>query len=668
MKKNKGFTLLIAIVVTSIMLLVSFVVTNIALKQIVLADAGVESQYAFYNADSGADCAIYWDLVNSGSSAFATSTTGNITCGSNSNITTGNQTIQTVPTQLSLIGGGGISNPTSIFQLDYTKGCAIVSVTKFDNGNTTVSSKGYNTCDVDAIKRYERGITITYVGNNNTIFGESGNASSIGHIQLSTGSMSFSANTGATPASQNLTIQNTGTNALNWTASTNQSWCHISSSSGAIGSGSQTIVAISVDSQASAGTYNCVVTISSVDSDNSPQAVAVTDTVSSGVLAYSGTPVSIPGQIEAENYDIGGQGTSYNDDDVPNNGGVYRTDRVDLWGPEDGSYVVGWVHAGEWLNYAVNVTSAGTYTMTARVASAGAGGTFHVEMDGTNVSGTMTVPNTGAWSTYAIISAPVTLTAGDHTMKIVMDSNGATTASVGNINWIKFTSGAFTVDISGTLTTSLISYWKLSDSAGHRADSKGSNNLTNFNTVTSVAGKVGNASSFSSASSQYLGISDNASMSTGGIDFTISAWVNISDDSTRVIASKYDDTGTTKEWRLIYKASVKKFAFSTTDSGNTVTEIIADTPTPITLGSWYFVVAWRNQSSGTINVQVNNGTVYSLAASAPVDTSAAFKVGWSHSTTWWNGKIDEVGWWKKVLSTQERTDLYNAGTGSTYNP
>ena len=56
-----GFTLLIAIVTTSMLLIVSFVVVNIALKQLVLANAGKESQHAFYNADSGTECAVYWE-------------------------------------------------------------------------------------------------------------------------------------------------------------------------------------------------------------------------------------------------------------------------------------------------------------------------------------------------------------------------------------------------------------------------------------------------------------------------------------------------------------------------------------------------------------------------------------------------------------------------------
>jgi hypothetical protein len=61
MKRNKGFTLLIAVVTTSLMLLVSFVVLNVALKQLILSHSNQESQYAFYAADSGIGCAVYWD-------------------------------------------------------------------------------------------------------------------------------------------------------------------------------------------------------------------------------------------------------------------------------------------------------------------------------------------------------------------------------------------------------------------------------------------------------------------------------------------------------------------------------------------------------------------------------------------------------------------------------
>lgn len=63
-RKTKGFTLLVAIIVTSMLLIISFVVANIAYKQLILANSNQESQYAFYNADSGIECAVYWDFRN----------------------------------------------------------------------------------------------------------------------------------------------------------------------------------------------------------------------------------------------------------------------------------------------------------------------------------------------------------------------------------------------------------------------------------------------------------------------------------------------------------------------------------------------------------------------------------------------------------------------------
>lgn len=171
-KNTKGFTLLIAIVTTSLLLIVSFVVVNIALKQLVLANAAKESQYAFYNADSGTECAVYWDLQGSTTGApseFDLSDTippHSIVCNGQPAITTSSQTVNTTPLQHSIIGGtDAATNPdgagTSIFELDFVKGCAIVRVIKA-GGLTTIDSRGYNDCTIGALRRYERGVQLAY--------------------------------------------------------------------------------------------------------------------------------------------------------------------------------------------------------------------------------------------------------------------------------------------------------------------------------------------------------------------------------------------------------------------------------------------------------------------------------------------------------------------------
>src|SRR5262249_35018362 len=93
---------------------------------------------------------------------------------------------------------------------------------------------------------------------------------------------------------------------------------------------------------------------------------------------YFGSAVAIPGVVEVENFDAGGEGVAYHDDGPGNAGGQYRQTDVDIAADANNTgYVVGWVSAGEWLNYSVNVTTAGSYTIGVRVACYGQGGTFH---------------------------------------------------------------------------------------------------------------------------------------------------------------------------------------------------------------------------------------------------------------------------------------------------
>src|SRR5699024_10357311 len=89
---------------------------------------------------------------------------------------------------------------------------------------------------------------------------------------------------------------------------------------------------------------------------------------------YGGTAAAVPGTIQAENFDEGGAGVAYVDTTSGNAGGKYRVTDVDIESSADagGGYDLGWVFAGERLNYSVNVAAAGTYDIDVRVASPGA--------------------------------------------------------------------------------------------------------------------------------------------------------------------------------------------------------------------------------------------------------------------------------------------------------
>src|SRR5438874_3370428 len=128
---------------------------------------------------------------------------------------------------------------------------------------------------------------------------------------------------------------------------------------------------------------------------------------------YSGSPIPIPGSIPGSNFDNGGEGVAYHDTTAGNTGGQFRSTGVDIAASSEGGYTIGWVAAGEWTNYTVNVPAAGNYTATIRVASPTGGGSLHIGFNGpSSVWKTITVPATGGWQTFTNVVVPVTLGAG----------------------------------------------------------------------------------------------------------------------------------------------------------------------------------------------------------------------------------------------------------------
>src|SRR5205085_3591368 len=123
----------------------------------------------------------------------------------------------------------------------------------------------------------------------------------------------------------------------------------------------------------------------------------------------------------------------YHDIRRGNDGGQYRATDVDIEATTDtgGGYNVGWIDAGEWLEYTVSVASAGSYNINMRVASCCSGGSFHIEMNNVNVTGTQSFASTGGWQTWITKTVSnVSLSAGQQVMRLVMETGGW------NVNYI----------------------------------------------------------------------------------------------------------------------------------------------------------------------------------------------------------------------------------------
>ncbi len=154
-----------------------------------------------------------------------------------------------------------------------------------------------------------------------------------------------------------------------------------------------------------------------------------------GQESYLGYPHAIPTRIQAEDFDVGGAGVAYKDADVGNNGAQYRTSEdvdIEICYDAGGGYGVGWLEEGEWLEYTVNVPVGGEYPIDIRVASLMTGGVFHLEFDGVDRTGEVTVPVTTGWQNWETVSTTAVLASGEHVMRFVPETDGF------NVNWFEF--------------------------------------------------------------------------------------------------------------------------------------------------------------------------------------------------------------------------------------
>lgn len=225
--------------------------------------------------------------------------------------------------------------------------------------------------------------------------------------------------------------------------------------------------------------------------------------------------------------------------------------------------------------------------------------------------------------------------------------------------------------VSSTITPSLQSHWKLDEASGNAIDAHGSNTLLDVNTVTSNPGKLGTARQFTAANGELLTTPDVASLSIGsGVLMTLATWVYM--DSVPGSGARHNivakRTGPSPEYFMGWNNPYFEFcACSAVGNANFTAANSTSFGGPST-GQWYFVVGWYDGVN--LNIQINDGPVDSTAYTLDIyDGLGAFAIGGYYDAggnEFWDGRIDSVSLWKRVLTAAERTALYNAGFGLDY--
>ena len=214
----------------------------------------------------------------------------------------------------------------------------------------------------------------------------------------------------------------------------------------------------------------------------------------------------------------------------------------------------------------------------------------------------------------------------------------------------------------------LISCWELEEASGTREDAHGTNDLTDNNTVTQVAGVVGNAAKFTAVSLEYLSIADNASISTGDIDFWLSCWVYFdSGIAIQAIIAK-GDTLLAAEYTL-FRTVTDELVFLVGNGINSGSVSAA-----ITGGTWHFVLAWHDAANNTVNFKVDGGSTVSAAyASGGQNSDHPLHLGATFvPLAFLNGRIDQACFGKSPaggvagIIDEIGTRIYNGGSGRFY--
>jgi hypothetical protein len=192
--RTQGFAILYAILVSSLVLLIGVGLYEITAREIVLSSSASQSQVAFFAADTGIECALYWDLKateNGSVGSFATSSAGitltasALPCAGTSNIVANAGTWPpTYGSNGAWVSGAwpaaapasGSTYATTTFYINVdtitpstynnSPACAVVAVGKSldagGNQRTYITSDGYNTCDINNPRRVDRLLTVHY--------------------------------------------------------------------------------------------------------------------------------------------------------------------------------------------------------------------------------------------------------------------------------------------------------------------------------------------------------------------------------------------------------------------------------------------------------------------------------------------------------------------------
>ena len=229
-----------------------------------------------------------------------------------------------------------------------------------------------------------------------------------------------------------------------------------------------------------------------------------------------------------------------------------------------------------------------------------------------------------------------------------------------------------------TLINGLAAHWRLNETTGDRVDSERDNDLTPVNSPTYTTGIFGNAAQFTSLDNQALTIDDNIKINIESSDFTIACWVKFDNfdnaDSNDFVGfagkGAFDIPGLNNySFSLIYRSSLERMQFNFADENSISSSATANDFGSISTGVWYFVIASYETGTDRATISVNNIENHANSPITLYDSSEyGFNIGrgFNRDRYNFNGAVDSFSFWKRLLTDDEKAQLYNSGSGYDY--
>lgn len=212
------------------------------------------------------------------------------------------------------------------------------------------------------------------------------------------------------------------------------------------------------------------------------------------------------------------------------------------------------------------------------------------------------------------------------------------------------------------LSDDYVSGYKLDNTT----DQTGNYDLTNSGSTTFTTGKIGNASNHVAASSQWLYV--NSDLGITNLSFSASVWVYLDPKAFTAPLSIFEkgDTGTQVDYRLFYTNTSGVYGIKYGRNKEGVAEQSFVYNITLNYSQWYHIGMVYNHTAARIEAYLNGINVGNNSAITGIGSSGEterFEVGAHNGLFYWNGRIDALYIFNRVLNSSDMTTLYNSGDG-----